>query len=377
MFEFLNFGKRKREQVFSTLLKDAYYNHYDEILTNNDVYFEAAYKFAEEHSEKIPYKSDSNTIVFRYTINDELLSVYFSKSFSGKLIYSVKRISEVENLFDENTKQENSKNNKTFTEEQILGTAYNMIREVIEEANIEPIANNAPFLNWEKTVNLLKKDNGEAFIKLEDGTGYGMNFGGDKIIFIVKEKEGYPIFTNQKFYEKYYNDILDNAREQDIEAFSDEYSNDEIFSVIDQLNKAELDYNDIEDVSIDTTLSNYYLKFSMYNEENFSLNFHNKNRTNIALDLIKFKLTQTIEKDYLSVFDLEFDLDFELEDYEKLSFANFIVRYNLKEDELNALWKWQEQNESKKLRDRIVDFKNCNLSFKNIGNEKIAFIYND
>lgn len=218
MFGFLNFGKGKRYEVFSNLLKDSYYNHYDEILSNNDIYFEAALKFAEENSESTPYKPNNNTIVFRYTINNELLSVHFAKGFNGELIYSVKRISEIEEPFQKKYQSNNynkadngQENNNVYSEELILGTIYNMIREVIEESNKKPIANNAPFFNWEETINLLKKDNGESFIELEDGTGYAMAFGEDKIIFIVKEKENYPIFTNQMFYEKYYNEIYDTA----------------------------------------------------------------------------------------------------------------------------------------------------------------------
>lgn len=245
MFGLFDLGKKKRQKVFTQLLEDAYYNHYDEILTNNDVYFEAGLKFAEENSESKPYKSDKYSIVFRYIINYELLSVYFSKSFDGGLIYSVKLVSSVEDFsYNNNSKDSNisldeeleqlikeanteresldndgiiEKDTITYSNEQILTTAYNMIRETIEELNNKPLANNAPFLDWDETINLLNQDNGAAFIKLEDGTGYCMNFGEDKIVFIVKEKEGYPIFANQQFYEKYYDNIYEMAHSNNIE----------------------------------------------------------------------------------------------------------------------------------------------------------------
>jgi hypothetical protein len=218
-------GEKRRKEILNKLILDAYKNNEGEIVTTDLVYFEAAMKFAEENSNTIPYKSDKNNIVFRYSINDELLSIHFSKGFNGKLIYSVERLSEVENFSynDKSTQkkkpynsceefeQPTEKNNYKYSDEVILSTSYNMIREILEKGNNEPLSNNAPFLEWEYTINLLKKDNKEALIELEDGTGYGMNFGNEKTIFIVKETEGYPIFVNKMFYEINYNEIYKNS----------------------------------------------------------------------------------------------------------------------------------------------------------------------
>lgn len=99
--------------------------------------------------------------------------------------------------------------NQKFTDKQILGTSYNMMSEVIEET--KPLANNAPFFNWNRTIELLQEDNGDALIKLDDGTGYALIFEKEKIVFIVKEVLGYPIFTNKQFYEANYNEIYKNS----------------------------------------------------------------------------------------------------------------------------------------------------------------------
>lgn len=96
-----------------------------------------------------------------------------------------------------------------FSDKQILNTSYNMMSEVINETN--PLSNNAPFLNWDRTIKLLQEDNGEALIKLDDGTGYALIFEKEKIVFIVKEILGYPIFTNKQFYEINYNEIYKNS----------------------------------------------------------------------------------------------------------------------------------------------------------------------
>lgn len=142
MFGLFDLGKKKRQKVFTQLLEDAYYNHYDEILTNNDVYFEAGLKFAEENSESKPYKSDRNNIVFRYIINNELLSVYFSKSFDGGLTYSVKLVSDIENYVN----KKNMNKDNSFVDNQ-LEKSTNKINSKIESPKHEnsfqePIINN-------------------------------------------------------------------------------------------------------------------------------------------------------------------------------------------------------------------------------------------
>lgn len=99
-----------------------------------------------------------------------------------------------------------------FDTETILTTSYNMMQEVIEDSNgTTPLSNHAVFLNWDDTIKALQKDNGDALIKFDDGTGYGLNFGDGKVIIIVKEIDGTPAFVNLKFYEKFYKEILQNS----------------------------------------------------------------------------------------------------------------------------------------------------------------------
>lgn len=99
-----------------------------------------------------------------------------------------------------------------FDTETILTTSYNMMQEVIEDSNgTTPLSNHAVFLNWDDTIKALQMDNGDALIKFEDGTGYGLNFGDGKVIIIVKEIDGTPAFVNLKFYEKFYKEILQNS----------------------------------------------------------------------------------------------------------------------------------------------------------------------
>ena len=74
-------------------------------------WFESIVKFAEENSNTTPYKPDENNIVFRYLINDELVSIHFSKGLNGELIYRVKKLSENQKFVNDESshKYENDK----------------------------------------------------------------------------------------------------------------------------------------------------------------------------------------------------------------------------------------------------------------------------
>jgi hypothetical protein len=477
-------GGKRRKEILNKLILNAYKDNEGEIITTDLVYFEAAMKFAEENSNSTPYKSNKNNIVFRYSINDELLSIHFSKGFNGELIYSVKRLSENQNFANNESSHRHDNYEEVeqaidkYSDKQILTTSYNMIKELIDEQNNKPLANNAPFLDWEDTINLLKKDNGEALIELEDGTGYLINFEDENVIYIVKEKEGYPIFTNQKFYEKYYNAILDTSitinnknkisyleefkktlplmindnlelnqilnddnsitlmffapkrgtiedtyslmsliKEKMIKEdfinkikemgfninfqilasnyqhiatdsiythnnknIKNDNSNDEeikfnINKVIAQLNKARIDYDDILDVYHNDLIGDSYLTLEMANERDFSLNFENKNKMNIALNIIKYKMTDEIDDDYLYNYDLEYGLDNSLLDVKKMIFDDFMSQYELDIDEMDSLLEWREKNLEKKEEDIIWDFTNYKLSIKKINDLTIPLIY--
>ena len=125
----------------------------------------------------------------------------------------------IENSYEEafkilDYKKKENDNNITknkYSNKEILGTSYNMIREVFEESNgNKPISNNASFFTWDETISVLKEDNGKALIKLDDGTGYAIAYDTDKIIFIIKEIDGSPAFVNQQFYQKFYQEIYKN-----------------------------------------------------------------------------------------------------------------------------------------------------------------------
>ncbi len=481
-------GGKRRKEILNKLILYAYKNNEGEIITTDSVYFEAAIKFAEENSNTTPYKPDENNIVFRYLINDELVSIHFSKGLNGELIYSVKKLSENQKFVNDESshKYENDKEPKLaideYSDEQILTTSYNMMIELIDEQNNKPLANNAPFLDWENTINLLKKDNREELIELEDGTGYLIHFEDESMVYIVKEKEGYPIFANQKFYEKYYNAILDtsitinNKKNEDKISYLEEFrktlplmindnlelnqilkgdnyitlmffapkrgtiedtyrlmslikekmikedfiikiremgfdinfqilaknyqhiATDSIYTqnnenikndnitdeeiklninkVIAQLNKARIDYDDILDVYHNDLIGDSFLTLEMANERNFSLNFENKNKMNIALNIIKYKMTDEINDNYLYDYDLEYELDNNLLDVKKMNFHDFMSQYELGVDEIDSLLEWREKNiEEEKEEDIICDFTNYKLSIKKINGMTIPLIY--
>ncbi len=175
----------------------------------NDIYLEV-----------ILFKKNTRTKLYSKTLKNgptELLDVYQMHIENG--------YNEALNILDE-TKEENDSSmvrnsakkshvskiaSDKYSNEEILGTSYNMIREVFEDSDgNKPISNHASFFTWSETISVLNEDNGEALIKLDDGTGYAIVYDADKIIFIVKEIDGTPTFVNKQFYEKFYQEIYKN-----------------------------------------------------------------------------------------------------------------------------------------------------------------------
>ena len=160
------------------------------------------------------------SILFENNIRTELYSRTLkngpSELFDAYQMYIENGYKEAFKILDDmkeenDSAQSNKIRTSKYSNEEILGTSYNMIKEVFDDSDgNKPISNHASFFIWSETISVLKEDNGEALIKLDDGTGYAIAYDADKIIFIVKEIDGTPAFVNKQFYEKFYQEIHKN-----------------------------------------------------------------------------------------------------------------------------------------------------------------------
>ncbi len=169
--------------------------------------------------EVILFENNTRTELYSRTLKNgpsELFDVYQMYIENGykeafKILDDTKEENDSSMAVDSVQSNINNIASSKYSNEEILGTSYNMIREVFEDSDgNKPISNHASFFTWNETISALKDDNGESLIKLDDGTGYAIAYDADKIIFIVKEIDGTPAFVNQQFYEKFYQEIYKN-----------------------------------------------------------------------------------------------------------------------------------------------------------------------
>ncbi|MDP3588050.1 MAG: hypothetical protein Q8R58_08360 [Sulfuricurvum sp.] len=143
--------------------------------------------------------------------------------------------------------------------------------------------------------------------------------------------------------------------------------------IIEKLNKAKLDYLDINYVYSNSLMGDTVLTFEMDNEENFSLIFESTEDMQIALDLINYKIniipTNENEEYFKSL-----GLDELLINLKKMLFEDFINQYELNRDQMEAIYSWKENNDEKSRDKKIKNFNGYSLSFMNIGGDLSAIL---
>ena len=130
--------------------------------------------------------------------------------------------------------------------------------------------------------------------------------------------------------------------------------------IIDRLNKSKLDYDDIENVYHNSQIGDTVLTLEMNNEENFSLVFDNIEDMQMAQDIISFA-TYADLSDEKEAYFYKIGIPELLEDSTKMLFDDFIDQYDLDNEELDAVYKWEENNDEENRENKIVDFSHYNL----------------
>ncbi len=187
----------------------------------------------------------------------------------------------------------------------------------------------------------------------------------DEVVDGIEESKAFYNKT-KNVYEKIKLECSEENPTEHKKDLNDKFSPKEsdIKEVIKQLNKAELDYDDINDVYENTLMQNNMLTIEMNNEENFSLPFDNNTKLTIALNIINYKCYE-INQEYLKNYDVESLIN----DYKKMTFNEFIMQYELNTNEIDLLIEWQDKNLKKDYKERIVDFNNYNVISSKIGEE--------
>ncbi len=132
--------------------------------------------------------------------------------------------------------------------------------------------------------------------------------------------------------------------------------------IIERLNKVELDYSDIADVYRDPIIGDSALTLEINNEENFSLVYDNAEDMQMAQDLINYKRNVILSQKRKEYFD-EIGLDELLHNFKKMSFGDFISQYELDNEQIDAVYSWDEKNDEADRENKIVDFSGYDLTF--------------
>ncbi|MGB5963979.1 MAG: hypothetical protein WBG65_00430 [Sulfurimonadaceae bacterium] len=247
---------------------------------------------------------------------------------------------------------------------------------------------------WYKQVNNPKS-------QLQKITSLSLNWLGGKLYdikndMLLQDLAPFDILINTRTYqEQVYNALNEAAQLEDFPKMEDGYrdevagrflqymqeeirlnilnsrSIEDMQHIIDRLNKAELDYLDIENIYPDSSMGDTRLTLKMGNEENFSLVFDNTENMQMALDLINYKRhifpTNEREKYFETM-----DLDKLLIDFEKMSFENFINQYELDREQIESIYRWKDENYEKGREEKIVNFSGYSLRFMNVGKNLVA-----
>lgn len=143
--------------------------------------------------------------------------------------------------------------------------------------------------------------------------------------------------------------------------------------IIEKLNKAKLDYLDINHVYSNSLMGDSVLTFEMDNEENFSLIFESTEDMQIALDLINYK-RNVIPSNQKEKYFESLGLDELLINFKKMLFEDFINQYELDEAQMEAIYIWKKNNDEKSRDKKIKNFNGYSLSFMNIGGDLSAIL---
>jgi len=161
--------------------------------------------------------------------------------------------------------------------------------------------------------------------------------------------------------------ILNNKQDYD--------SIENIQHIINRLNLAELDYQDIEDIYLSPSVNDVTLTIEMNNEENFLLSFETQKDMKIALDLIHYKMNILLTNNKQNHFNM-MGLNELLIDFKKMLFEDFINQYDLDVEQVSSLYRWQEQNNERERKEKIVDFSNYSLRFMRASERLQAILIN-
>lgn len=146
--------------------------------------------------------------------------------------------------------------------------------------------------------------------------------------------------------------------------------------IINRLNQAELDYEDMFNAHQEIVEDNYLLRIEMMNEENFSLIFETANDLKIATELVYFKLDVAVSElaEQMNKYYEKIGLGKLLLDCKKMIFSEFIDQYELTSEEMDSAYKWQEKNNESDRQEKMIDFRGYSLNFLNDETGPVAII---